>query len=250
MNMLKFNRLGKYFLPKIISVILTAFVIQISTSPVLALTSRIDFPDYEPSPDPELIIGPPGEQFTFERTGKNTHNKFTLAKAMVPPGAGPTAHFHEDYDEWFYFPKGGFTLFLDPDTTYRNLSDIPNKTAPGANIQLIETEENGLYYVPRGHVHGFYNSSETPLPMTFVWSPERITQYFRDTGETVKEFPSDFKSDPNKLEAFVADAPNYGINQSQYFMQYIKTISTAKQSTLRSSNHIEELTDLLSTPLS
>ncbi|MEY2749939.1 MAG: hypothetical protein RLZZ168_1955, partial [Cyanobacteriota bacterium] len=109
-----------------------------------AQTVGIPFPDYTPSPEPELIIGPPGEQFTFTRTGRNTGNAYTMAEAMVPPGSGPLPHFHEDYDEWFYFPKGGFTLFLDPDHTYSDLSKIPNKNAPGADIQLIETQPRSL----------------------------------------------------------------------------------------------------------
>ena len=71
-----------------------------------AQTLGIPFPNYTPSPEPELIIGPPGEQFTFTRTGKNTDNRFTMAEALVPTGSGPLPHFHENYDEWFYFPKG------------------------------------------------------------------------------------------------------------------------------------------------
>lgn len=222
------------------------------TTPITAKaqTVGIPFPEYTPSSEPELIIGPPGEQFTFTRTGRNTGNAYTMAEAMVPPGSGPLPHFHEDYDEWFYFPQGGFTLFLDPSHTYADLSKIPNKNAPGADIELIETKPNSLYYVPRGHVHGFYNSSDQALPMTFVWAPERITQYFRDTGETVKVFPPDFKADPARLEPFVSEAPKYGINQSQYFMQYLHSISQASTQTLAADDHITELKELLAIPLS
>lgn len=215
-----------------------------------AQTVGIPFPDYTPSPEPELIIGPPGEQFTFTRTGLNTGNAYTMAEALVPPGSGPLPHFHEDYDEWFYFPNGGITLFLDPDHTYNDLSKIPNRNAPGADIQLIETKPKSLYYVPRGHVHGFYNSSDHPVKMVFVWAPERITQYFRDTGEAVTSFPSDFKVDASRLEPFVKDAPKYGINQSQYFMQYLHSISPASQSTLAANDHVDELKELLAIPLS
>ena len=38
-------------------------------------TIGIPFPTYTQSPTPERIIGPPGEQFTFTRTGKNTNNQ-------------------------------------------------------------------------------------------------------------------------------------------------------------------------------
>ena len=232
------------------ALVLIAFGLFASPTQAWSETVGLSFPEYTPSPQPERIIGPPGEQFTFTRTGKNTNNKFTLAEAMVPPGSGPSAHFHDDYDEWFYFPKGGFKLFLDPDHTYKNLDAIPNKNAPGADIQLITTKPKSLYYVPRGHIHGFYNDSGQPMPMTFVWSPERITQYFRDTGEPVQTFPSDFKADASRLEPFVKDAPKYGINQSSYFMQYLNSISDASQATLSSDDHLNDLEALLSTPLS
>lgn len=218
-------------------------------SPSLAETLGQPFPDYTPSPEPELIIGPPGEQFTFTRTGRNTGDRFTMAEALVPPGSGPLPHFHEDYDEWFYFPNGGITLFVDPDHTYGDLSKVPNRTAPGADIQLIETKPQSLYYVARGHVHGFYNASDKPVRMTFVWAPERITDYFRNTGEPVKQFPADFKADPSRLEPFVKDAPNYGISQSQYFMQYLHSIKPATPATLAADDHVAELVDLMKTPL-
>lgn len=214
-----------------------------------AETVNVPFPTYTPNPEPELIIGPPGEQFTFTRTGKNTGNRFTMAEALVPPGSGPLPHFHEDYDEWFYFPNGGITLFMDPDHTYADLSKIPNKNAPGADIQLIETKPKSLYYVSRGHVHGFYNDSDKPVEMTFVWAPERITDYFRNTGEEVKKFPADFKVDAARLEPFVTDAPLYGINQSHYFMEYINSIKPATTKAIASGDHIDELTELLKTPL-
>jgi oxalate decarboxylase/phosphoglucose isomerase-like protein (cupin superfamily) len=247
---MRFDRFLKPLLLGLASMLLCLVCVTAGGERVWAQTVGIPFPEYTPSPEPELIIGPPGEQFTFTRTGSNTGNAYTLAEAMVPPGSGPLPHFHDDYDEWFYFPKGGFTLFLDPDHTYSDLSKIPGKNAPGADIQLIETKPKSLYYVPRGHVHGFYNSSDKPLPMTFVWSPERITQYFRDTGETVKVFPKDFKMDPTRLEPFVKDAPKYGINQSQYFMQYLNSIGDATTATLAADDHLTELKELLATPLS
>jgi mannose-6-phosphate isomerase-like protein (cupin superfamily) len=234
----------------LLGVALSLSLLMLKPLAVAAQTLNTPFPDYTPSPEPELIVGPPGEQFTFTRTGRNTGNRFTMAEALVPPGSGPLPHFHEDYDEWFYFPNGGITLFLDPNHTYSDLSNIPNLTAPGADIELIETKPRSLYYVPRGHVHGFYNSSNVPVEMTFVWAPDRITDYFRNTGELVTKFPSDFKVDATRLDAFVKDAPIYGINQSQYFMQYLHSIKPASKATLASSDHMVELEDLLLTPLS
>jgi hypothetical protein len=85
--------------------------------------------------------------------------------------------------------------------------------------------------------------------MTFVWAPERITQYFRDTGETVESFPPEFKVDPTRLVAFVKEAPKFGINQSEYFMQYLNSISPATQDTLAANDHLDKLKELLAIPL-
>jgi len=48
----------------------------------------------------------------------------------------------------------------------------------------------------------------------------------------------------------VTEAPKYGINQSQYFMQYLNSISPASEVTLASDDHIAELKELLEIPLS
>lgn len=53
-----------------ICLVVTSFVVMPRS--VSAQTVGIPFPEYTPSPEPELIIGPPGEQFTFTRTGRNT----------------------------------------------------------------------------------------------------------------------------------------------------------------------------------
>jgi hypothetical protein len=56
--------------------------------------------------------------------------------------------------------------------------------------------------------------------------------------------------DPTRLEPFVKDAPKYGINQSQYFMQYLNSIGDATTATLAADDHLTELKELLATPLS
>lgn len=51
------------------------------------------------------------------------------------------------------------------------------------------------------------------------------------------------------LEPFVTEAPRYGLNQSQYFMQYLHSIRPATQATLAADDHLDELKKLLKTPL-
>ncbi len=102
---------------------------------------------------------------------------------------------------------------------------------------------------PRGSIYGFYNSSDQTLVMTVVWAPERITQYFGHTGEAVVQFPKDFNADPCRLEPFVTEAPMYGLNQCQYFMQYLYSIGLAAQATLAADDHLDEPKRLLETPL-
>lgn len=215
-----------------------------------AETLDYSFPPFEKSTAPERILGPAGEYFTFWRTDRNTNGKFSLAEAVIPPGAGPLPHVHTLTDEWFYFPNGGITLFCDPVHQYSDIKKIPGRGAPPADIQLISTKPGSVYYGPRYNVHGFYNNTDRPVTMIFVWTPDRITDYFREVGQSVPSFSADLKPAPENLELFVSRAPKYGINQSFTFMQYLRSVNPAGEDLLHMDDHLPQLESLLQLPLS
>ena len=229
--------------------------------PVLAETLHYKLPTFQQIADPPKVLGPAGEHFTFLRTGKDTNGAFTVSKAIIPPGAGPIPHIHTLTDEWFYFPKGGITIFCDPNTAYSSLREIPNTGSyPGARAQTVVTKDNSLYYGPHYYLHGFYNNTNENLEVDFVWAAKPgeqknpasdISGYFLSVGERVGEFRPGMQPTDQEKVAFVVDAPKWGINQSSSFMQYLTEIGPAPGSShfIHENDQVRRLEALLRTPL-
>jgi len=231
--------------------------------PSAAIAETLDYrlPNFQQSSDPPMVLGPAGEHFTFLRTGKNTNGSFNVAKAIIPPGAGPIPHVHTLTDEWFYFPKGGITIFCDPDHAYSSIQQIPNTAgSPGANAQTVVSKDNSLYYGPHYYLHGFYNNTNDNLEVVFIWAAkpgERqnpaadISGYFLSVGEQVGTFKPGMQPTDQEKVAFVVDAPKWGINQSSSFMQYLTSIGPAPRHShfLHENDQVRRLESLLRTPL-
>lgn len=226
-----------------------------------AETLNYQLPPIQSLPTPRRVLGPAGEHFTFLRTGKDTNGRFTVAKAVIPPGAGPIPHIHMLTDEWFYFPKAGITIFCDPKHAYSSIKAIPNQAGtPGANAQLVTTKDNSLYYGPHYYLHGFYNNTNADLDVYFVWAAKPgeegnpaadISDYFFTVGDDVKEFTSGMQPTDQEKAAFVSEAPRWGINQSSFFMQYLASITPASQHSvfLHGNDQVRRLEKLLKTPI-
>jgi mannose-6-phosphate isomerase-like protein (cupin superfamily) len=202
-----------------------------------AETLNYRLPTFEALENPQRVLGPAGEHFTFLRTGGDTKGQFTMARAIIPPGAGPIPHIHTLTDEWFYFPKGGITIFCDTTHRYKSLNMIPNKfETPGADAQTIRTKDRSLYYGPNSFLHGFYNGTDKNLEVIFVWGAKSgeaknpaadISGYFFSVGKEVGEFTPGMKPTDAEKDAFVTQAQRWGINQSAYFMEYLNSIGPA-----------------------
>lgn len=226
-----------------------------------AETLHYKLPAFQQLSDPPKVLGPAGEHFTFLRTGNDTNGTFTVSKAIIPPGAGPIPHIHTLTDEWFYFPKGGITLFCDPDHPYSSLKEIPNtKSYPGAKAQTVTTKDNSLYYGPHYYLHGFYNNTNENLEVVFIWGAKPgeqhnpaadISGYFLSVGDRVGDFTPGMQPTDQEKIAFVVDAPKWGINQSSSFMQYLTSIGPAPANSdfLHENDQVRRLEALLRTPL-
>ena len=229
---------------------------------VFAETLNYRLPAFQSIPNPKRVLGPAGEHFTFLRTGKDTNGKFSISKAIIPPGAGPIPHIHTLTDEWFYFPKGGISIFCDPIHSYSSLDQIPNQgKVPGANAQLITTKDNSLYYGPHYYLHGFYNNTKENLEVVFVWAAmpgeegnpaSNISDYFFSVGDDVGEFTPGMQPTDAEKTAFVTEGPKWGINQSSYFMEYLESIGPASKHSLfiHENDQVSRLKKLLKTPIS
>ena len=177
------------------------------------------------APDqPELLLqGPAGDTFEFIRTCATTKNRYTVAFSEVPPGAGPSPHFHAWTDEWFYTPEGGITLMMGT-RIYPSIHSVPGKNAPKDELHEIVTKPGGLYYGQRGMIHAFINKTKKTLPLYSVWAPDDgATAYFIGIGRRIaKDTPG--KPNPAGLANNIKVAPSYGINYSASLMQYVTAI--------------------------
>ena len=242
---------------------LAAFALMVSAPiTVNAETLNYRLPKFDQLANPKHVLGPAGEHFTFLRTGSDTQGQFTVSKAIIPPGAGPIPHVHTLTDEWFYFPKGGITIFCDPVHAYKSLNSVPNTAGvPAAEAQAIQTKDHSLYYGPHYLLHGFYNGTNENLEVTFVWAAKPgeaknpaadISGYFLSVGQEVGEFTPGMQPTDAEKTAFVTQAPKWGINQSSYFMQYLASIAPAGKHSafVHENDEVKRLETYLKMPLS
>lgn len=187
-----------------------------------ANATNLPFPDIEPDPNPLQIQGPAGELFTFIKTSATTNGRYTLAEALVPPGAGPLPHIHRKENEWFYFPDGNVQLQMG-DSFYPEGS-IPGTNAPRDTLHTITTTPGSLFYGPKNMIHGFTNQGETTSRIVLLWTPGGIEEYFKTVGQIVTEPSNPPDVNPDNKTLFVSEAPRFNINQSAYFDQYIGSV--------------------------
>lgn len=208
-----------------------------------------DFPEIPSSGDGPIVVGPAGETFHFVQTGKSTDGKYLFAKAIVPPNAGPPPHIHHWTDEWFYAPNGGFSLYMG-ETSYPDLKKIPGENAPKDLLYLMPMHPKELFYGERFFIHGFVNTSDKPQVLYLVWTPDTkdvsILPYFVNAGHVIKKDGEKAEMGFLARTRFVSTAPDYGINQSSDFWQYVKSVKEQKPAHMN-DDHRAQLLELLKT---
>lgn len=203
-------------------------------------------PEVKEDPNPTIIQGPAGEIFRFVRTGASTCGRYLMAKASIPPGAGPLPHIHHWTDEFFVMPDGGFTLFMGVQP-YPSLSLEPGRTAPKDHVSLIATKPGDVYYGPRYYIHGLVNNDQKTHEVIYIWMPDKpetsILNYFKAVGQVLASPDDPPPIDPISKIRFVTEAPRYGINQSSDFFQYVASTDVDG----RPMDHVrnQELLDML-----
>lgn len=191
--------------------------------------NKFTLPKINAEQDYLKILGPAGEIFEFIRTGKSTDGKYIISKTIVPPGAGPTPHFHQDNDEWFYTPNGGIILFASDKTCSPSVElDDKNVEFDKETLHAVEMKPGELIYVPRKHFHAFVNNSNQSQLLYMIWTPDSgkssISEYFKHVGQEITDMNNLPKIQPIAKLRFVSEAPKFGINQSHSFWQYVDKI--------------------------
>jgi mannose-6-phosphate isomerase-like protein (cupin superfamily) len=209
------------------------------------VSSNFTFPTIIPDENPLKILGPAGELFTFVKTGATTCGSYVMAEAVIPPGAGPLPHIHHYTNEWFYFPDGGIVM-EHGSHQFPDIKVVPGEQAPKETLHLVKTKPGDLYYGARYYVHGFFNESDKPKRLIFIWTPDDdkvgITAYFKAVGQHFTDPKQLPLSSPLSKLLFVSEAPKYGINQSSDFWQYVGGLDFDFP---KMDSHTEELKKLL-----
>lgn len=237
----------KNFLMKVGSMSLLIFASATSIACTQEYT-QFEFPVLEKTANEPLILGPAGETFEFIQTGEKTCDKFLFAKLTVPPSFGPPPHIHHWTDEWFYAPNGGITIMMG-EGNYPDIHKYPGHGADKTVLHMIQMRPKELFYGPRFMVHGFLNHTNKPATLYLVWRPDRpdmsILPYFKRSG-TIRDLNNP-NPQPSTMAAirFVSMAPEYGINQSTNFWEYVDKVVEDKAGTHMMDNHQQELLNLI-----
>ena len=92
-----------------------------------------------------------------------TGGSFSAVTATLDPGQGPPPHRHLDRDEYFYVLDGSYHL---------EVNGVGSEIGPGT-----------LVFVPRGTVHAFHNTGDTPGRLLEWTIPGENSGYFRAVDE-------------------------------------------------------------------
>jgi quercetin dioxygenase-like cupin family protein len=99
-----------------------------------------------------------GEEVHLYFTGAETDGHFTQWLEITPPGGGPPPHYHEHEDEYFHVLEGRVSFFRD---------DEWQEVAPGARV-----------HAPKGEIHAFKNTGDTPSRMLLTTMPSGFEDFF------------------------------------------------------------------------
>ena len=128
-----------------------------------------------------------GDTMTLKATG----DSLVLLENLTVPGGGPPPHVHTREDEFFYVLDGSFEI---------RIGDELHDVGPG-----------GFAYVPRGTVHCFRNTAETPSRILVGFTPGGIEGFFRDSGRSATDDGPAPPVDEDEIARTMSAAREYGL---------------------------------------
>jgi quercetin dioxygenase-like cupin family protein len=146
---------------------------------------------YQPAGTGQAFWGP-GDMYTFLVTGAQTGGAYFAMEALVPPGGGPPLHIHRNEDETFYIVEGECSITIGDTTVLAKPGDFVN--------------------IPRGTVHGFYNSGTDVARMILTFTPSGMEGFFEETLEPAMDrnaFPP--RNNADVAARYIAAAAKYGL---------------------------------------
>ncbi len=131
------------------------------------------------------------DTMTLKATGQSTGESLVLLENLTAPGGGPPPHIHTREDEFFYVLDGTFEV---------RIGDELHALGPG-----------GYAYVPRGTVHNFRNTADTPSRLLVGFTPAGMEGFFRESGRPATDDGPAPPVDEDEIARTMAAAPKYGL---------------------------------------
>ena len=138
------------------------------------------------SPQDRTATPFPGQKIYILSDHESTPSKAAFLEILLPAKAfGAPPHIHLREDEHFYVLEGQVE-FLDRENVV--------SAGPGSLIVL-----------PRGHLHGFWNKSDTDAKLILVVTPGEFASFFDQVVATIRTENADTPEAVSSIIAKVAD---------------------------------------------
>ena len=132
-----------------------------------------------------------GDTMTLKATEETTGGSLVLLENLTAPGGGPLPHVHTREDEFWYVIDGTFEI---------RIGEQVHALGPG-----------GFAYAPRGTVHSFRNTADTPSRVLVGFTPAGMGGFFRESGQPATDDGPAPPFDDAELARTIAAAPKYGM---------------------------------------
>ena len=131
-------------------------------------------------PDEGQILSVAGDPFVCKALGADTGGEWSLLEATVNPGSIVPEHRHEGFEESFYILEGELEMQMNGET--------------------MTVSKGHFIKVPKGAVHGYKNTSGSPVRYLTWTHPAGIEHFYSDLDAEVKVMPDDLAKIPALME--------------------------------------------------
>jgi quercetin dioxygenase-like cupin family protein len=132
-----------------------------------------------------------GDTMTLKATEESTGGSLVLLENLTAPGGGPPPHIHTREDDFWYVIDGTFEI---------RIGEEVHALGPG-----------GFAYAPRGTVHNFRNTADTPSRVLVGFTPGGMGGFFRESGQPATDDGPAPPFDEEELARTVVAAEKYGM---------------------------------------